>query len=233
MTCSKVQLLPFLFFFGCQPEVHEGVQVDIAVLTPAIPRVFATNLNYEIDLQQAWTVVESVALVPCEDTLAQQFWRVVQWPPVAHAHGNSSATELSIPTLQSLLPNETQQTSIGTLSPPADDYCAVTLTLGPADDDAQGLSAHPEMLNKALDVRGSYRAQDDEEASPLALSSSYSRSTTLTIERFTLDADHPEHSIRLELQLDKAFDDVDFTELTGPTLSEKVFFQLAKSVAMK
>jgi hypothetical protein len=92
-----------------------------------------------------WMVVESVTLLPCDDTAAWLRWS----PAPAAAHGEAAPNVIAAPSVIDLTRAST--TLLGVMRPLPDCYDRLGLVIGPADDDAAGLPGTP-MLGASIGV---------------------------------------------------------------------------------
>src|SRR5688572_6722885 len=192
---------------ACGASSEEGTSVEIVSAQSGMDagqEVSAAAGHLRID-ELAWTVSE-VELLAC-----QSAWqRAADWLlPSAHAHGSSTPTLLATPTVESAVAHT--DTVLGRLSPPAGRYCGVRYRLGPADADAEGLTALPEMLGRSLLLRGSFGEQADE-LEPFELQSQLPLLVELPIE-FELSASARALTLRFTRNAGALFQDVDFGEL--------------------
>lgn len=194
---------------ACGASTEDGTRVEIVsaqIGVDAGQEVSAGGGRLRID-ELAWTVSE-VELLAC-----QVAWRrVADWLlPSAHAHGTSTPTLLAVPTIESAVAHT--DTVLGRLSPPAGPYCAVRYRLGPADADAEGLAALPEMLGHSLLLRGAFGEQTGE-LEPFELASQLPLVVDLPIE-FDLSASERALTLRFTRNGGALFQDVDFGRLDG------------------
>ncbi len=146
---------------GCAEHVP-GVRVDFeagleAGNTPVDgPLRLQDGTGRDVRLQRAVVVLERLELVPCDaaaDAGSETAW-LSRWlgVPVARAHGTGSPTRLAVPHVVDLA--GPGPWPLGRLEPPADRYCALEVTLGPADEDAEGLSDAAAALGRSLWLQG-------------------------------------------------------------------------------
>lgn len=135
------------------------------------PRTFTTDLGYEVTVERGWYVVSVVELRACPETTARGPFRWEQWSPfgTAWAHGESGPTRLASPTVDDLLRADDAPKTLGTLAPPVGDYCAVEVTLGPADADARDLPEIVDLVGKSIRVEGTFVPPAGGAATPFVL----------------------------------------------------------------
>jgi hypothetical protein len=123
------------------------VRVELIVEPSPAGDVSGSALASELQIESLrWTSSE-VELLRCFSPVASLGDWLIR---PAHAHGDSSPTVLSVPTIVNAL---AEPASLGELVPPAGRYCAVRYRVAPADADAVGLSAAPNMLGRSLLLR--------------------------------------------------------------------------------
>jgi hypothetical protein len=153
-----------------------------------------------------WTTAE-LELVSCGSALTRALdW----WVPTAHAHGSSTPTAIAAPTVESA--QGSGDAVLGELAPPAGEYCALRYSLGPADADASGLAEHPEMLGKALLVRGAL-GSTGAPLEPFELSGASAVEATLPLSLDLTRAD-PQAVVRLTRDPGAAFEQLSLRGLT-------------------
>jgi hypothetical protein len=132
---------------ACSSAYEPGVRVEL-ISEPSLgaePSGAALAGALQIESLR-WTSSE-IELARCFSPLAS----IGDWlVPSVHAHGRSSPTVLAVPTIVSALG---EPASLGELVPPAGRYCAVRYRVAPADADAVGLLAAPNMLGRSLLLR--------------------------------------------------------------------------------
>jgi hypothetical protein len=139
---------------GCSSSERPGVSVDLVSL-PAHwtePRMFVAQAGVAVRVDAAFWTNSSVEISACSSASAQLLELLI---PSAHAHGLAAPTRSAQPAVQSVA--ATGETWLGTLTPPATEYCSVSYSMGPADADAVDLDLAPEMLGLSLLVRGAFR----------------------------------------------------------------------------
>jgi hypothetical protein len=126
-----------------------GTQVLLSATPSAInslPKVagtktFTNNIGDSITLNTAYLVIASVTLeTSCGVTFSTMLDRVFESIiPVANAHTTSTPTSTGEPYVINILAADDLPVSVGSISPPAADYCGATIDLLPADADANNL----------------------------------------------------------------------------------------------
>jgi hypothetical protein len=138
-----------------------------------------------------WTSSE-IELVGCASALGS----LARWLiPLAHAHGQSSPTLLAVPSVVRASASET--VPMGGLAPPAGRYCTVRYRVAPADGDALGLSAVPEMLDHSFLLRGEFGSSaGDLQEFELLSQRAFDVSREIDLE---LSSEHPLAGVELRL----------------------------------
>jgi hypothetical protein len=142
---------------GCSSSERPGVSVDIVSVAAhwTEPRMFVAEAGVPVRVDAAFWTNSSVEIGACPSASGQLLELLI---PTAHAHGVAAPTRSAQPAVQSAA--GTGETWLGTLTPPATEYCSVSYSMGPADADALDLDLAPEMLGLSLLVRGAFRAPD-------------------------------------------------------------------------
>ncbi|MCS6899292.1 MAG: hypothetical protein RMJ98_04605 [Myxococcales bacterium] len=154
-------LIAFLSPLVACGEQEEGIEVAVLWEAPPGPPVernerrFTSDLGYQIRLTHGYLSSQSVELVPCTGAVRR---RSFSWVREAQAHGISSPTRLGFARVDSLLASPGSLVHLGTLAPPPGSYCALTLGLRVADEDAEGLPGEVDMVGKTIVVGGFYVA---------------------------------------------------------------------------
>ena len=150
--------LSLLALAGCSSE-EPGVSLDFGLVHQAsagsqtgMPRT-VTGPNGDIVLTRAWVTVGAVEIFACPATAWRRALELLSPIGVAHAHTEGSPTKIGVPHVDDLAHADSQVMDAGTLKPPADSYCDATVTLDPADDDAEGLPS-PDMSGYTVWVEG-------------------------------------------------------------------------------
>jgi hypothetical protein len=180
------------------------------------------DLGFSFALTSALFTNVAFEVVPCKSALRSLYDAAI---PNARAHGVSTPTRLSVPTVEDALATEALE--LGELSPPAGRYCALLLELGPADSDAEGLDAAPETLGKSLLLRGSASSSAGSDE-PFAIESETALETTRELE-LSLDESHREVTLVVEHDAARWFDGVDIATQSGSELGRRTLENVARS----
>lgn len=135
MTRRAFVLALSLLAAGCSVE-QRGIEVPVSFTGDA-----------ETPLAELRLCISAVALEACEPTLSLLGARLGHWLlPSAHAHSASSALRIGVPHVLSA--HDSEARLLGTFTPPPGDYCALKLSIGAADDDAEGVTE--DMVGRSL-----------------------------------------------------------------------------------
>jgi hypothetical protein len=196
---------------ACASSSQPGTQVQFVSSGWALAAGQTLHLGADEELRvdaMYWTNAE-LELVSCGSALTHAIdW----WVPTAHAHGLSTPTAIAAPTVESA--HGPGDTVLGELRPPAGEYCALRYSLGPADGDALGLAEQPEMLGKALLVRGAL-GSTGATLEPFELSGASGFAATLPLSLDLTRAD-PQAVVRLTRDAGAAFEQLSLRDLTPP-----------------
>lgn len=156
------------------PEHRVGVQLALEPLER--DAVIVTRDGGEIRLEQVALTVWSVELERCDRSPNPMIGAL--WPRIARAfdnrawaHGEAAPNVISEPKVVLAAPSDGHHVDLGTMSPPADQYCSINILLKRADDDARRMQEAPAMQDRTALARGSWRAEDGT-WSPFEMSSS-------------------------------------------------------------
>ncbi|MFM7203937.1 MAG: hypothetical protein ACKO6N_24415 [Myxococcota bacterium] len=202
MACAVVQQSP-------------GIELDLEVVHDASlrsasldgARSFETAEGMLITLDAAYVTLSSLELVACE--LAARV-RPTAWRSVVWAHGTSTPTLLASPFVNGLERPDLEPASLGLLKPPPGSYCALRVTLAPADEDAAGLPANKAVVGQTLWLQGSWRKDSESTSTPLEVRSALVGTTLLSLPHapWELTGEEPLPALRLRLAYDQWMDNV-------------------------
>ncbi len=136
---------------GCS-RVTDGIEVDVAYQTPAMPQAVVTSENYRVWLDEALIVLGPIELVKC-DSFARNLWTLFA-PARAKAHEIETPTSLGAPFVLDLVEGVGPGLFVGTIRPPPGRYCGIRVVAAPADEDAIGLGKRVAMLENSVFVAG-------------------------------------------------------------------------------
>jgi hypothetical protein len=226
-------LLAMLLLPGCVVADHDdGITVSLALVhhfhnnpganPEGAPRTFTNGQGDEITLTRGYLIVYAAELRACDGA----------HPSITHTLGQP--TLLEIRSGDDLMRADTRPLDLGVLAPPPGDYCAVRLTLAPADGDL-GLPA--DVAGKTLLLEGSYLPPGGGSATPFTIVST----TTVSVDVPFRDGAGNDVTLVLgDAQLttevtfatayDEWFDGIDLGWTLPDQLDERVMANVATSV---
>jgi hypothetical protein len=196
---------------GCSSSAEPGVSVDLVSSSAPVEAGALTLDDERTELQLSsavWTNAE-IEIVACP-SLARRLGKLVV--ATAWAHGSAAPTRSAVPVIQSA--SLLAAVDLGTLTPPAGDYCSAIYRIGPADADAVGIADNPDMLGFSVRVRGVYR-RDGGPWQDFAIESQATRDilgADLTLE---LTRPGAAATLRVERDIDQWFRGIDFETIDG------------------
>jgi len=199
---------------GCSSSTVPGVQVDVVLDGPSTPpmradsRTFQTNLGYSVVLTRGYLSTKTIELVSCLSE-SSRMWRFITIPN-AYAHTVGSLTLLGVPAVESLLVAPAARLTVGSLLPPAGQYCGAKWNLQGADADAIGLPEDADMVGKTVFASGSF-SRVGESQQVFSMSSMKSLDADLAFPATELSSDKRRiATLHMTMVADDWFDDVDF-----------------------
>lgn len=132
-----------------------------AAAMPAGAKTFNNDMGDSITLSKAYLVISSATI---ETTCGASFSAALDGLldlllPQANAHTTTTPTSTGVPVVIDLLAVDGGPIGLGSVSPPAGDYCGVDIDMLAADADASNLptgAGEPDMIGKTLFIEGSY-----------------------------------------------------------------------------
>jgi hypothetical protein len=205
---------------GCSSSEKPGVSVELVSL-PAHwtgPRMFVADAGVSVRVDAAFWTNSSVEIAACPSASGPLLELLI---PTAHAHGVAAPTRSAQPAVQSAA--ATGETWLGTLTPPASEYCSVSYSMGPADADAVDLDLAPEMLGLSLLVRGAFR---EPEGSWQGFQLGSAAELTAVTEAF-VDLDRSGQRARVEIDRDPGewWAGIDFSAATPSRVRDAVLLE--------
>jgi len=199
---------------ACGSAYEPGVRVELIVEPSLAGEVSGSALASELQIESLrWTSSE-VELERCFSPVA----RLGDWLiPPAQAHGHSSPTVFSVPTIVSALAGAEP---LGELVPPAGRYCAVRYRVAPADADAVGLLAAPNMLGRSLLLRTAAGRPGSADL-PRELASQNSFELTRSIE-LELSSEHRTASVHLGFDAQRWLEVIDVRSLVDTDTEDAI-----------
>jgi hypothetical protein len=198
----------------------EGVHMDFSAVTavPAEAQVDASGLHWtapdgaEWTVSRGWVVVGAIEIFPCPPSALRKVWNELGYG-TAHAHTVSRPTRIGEPSVVPALQEAGTATVLGTLHPPATQFCRVQVTLAPADEDASGLPGEVEMVGKTLWLDGT-RAAPSAAPEAFHLESAGIQEVGIDVGPWSLDEEAPARSVAITLAPSSWLDGVDLTSTT-------------------
>lgn len=135
---------------------------------------FATHLD------RALVSVVSLEVLPCV-TLSTQLIGWLAPLGIAHAHGGATPTRIAIPHVVDLLADAGTNWASAISRPPPGEYCSVRLTIGPADRDAIGQAPAGLLIDRALEIQGTYLRSGSTERVPFSITSTRTESIDISL----------------------------------------------------
>ncbi len=224
---------------GCAQHVP-GVRVDFdAVRRGEAPDgglpALRDGAGHRVTLRRAVLVVTSLQLHPCgeaADAGSEMAW-LSQWfgVPVARAHGMGSPTRLAVPHVLDL--SGPGPWPLGALEPPTGRYCAVTVTLGPADADAEGLADAAGALGRSLWLEGQWEDGSGNGRDLRTVSGRrLSRRLPLPDGGMLLDGAHRSARIEVRFEPDQWLAGLDLSDADPATASQAVLQAVVASMRL-
>ncbi len=206
-----------------------GLTVDVQLVSPAAGRTpVVSDRGVRVSLERAYLTVGSVELEGCETS--RPSIDLSLGPRTALAHSMSSPTRLGSPHVLSLAGDETEVMPIGSLGPPPGDYCALRVSLEPADADANHLPSDVDLVGVTLWLEGTYRDSSGTET-PFSVATSQTLEESLSFGKLEL-ADDAEQEATLEVSAPSAhwFDGIDFATTGDEEIADLVLANVRASL---
>lgn len=227
LACAVVQQTP-------------GIEVRFEVVHDAIfageveqgPRSFETVEGVEVTLSTAYLTLSSLELVACEQARAAA---PLAWTSVAWAHGTSTPTLLASPFVNGLERPDLEPALWGVVKPPPGTYCALRVTLAPADEDAAGLPANHAVVGQTLWLQGSWWSEEQAEPIPLEVRVSLVGVATLPLPNgpWILTGEESLPTFRLKLAYDQWLENVPLEGGDPDVLAVSLFQAVLDSLSLE
>lgn len=202
MACAVVQQSP-----GIELDFEVVHEASLESTSHESHRSFETAEGVLIRLDAAYVTLSSLELVACDVAarVRPRGWRSVAW-----AHGTSTPTLLASPFVNGLERPDMEPAPLGVLKPPPGSYCALRVTLAPADVDAAGLPANQAVVGQTLWLQGSWRKDSESTSTPLEVYSALVGTVLLPLPQapWELTGETPLPVLRLRLAYDQWMDNV-------------------------
>jgi hypothetical protein len=213
---------------GCGSDVQAGTQLQLVSAPAALAagQQLATAAGGVVRVDELYWTSAEVELLGCPDAWQRAVRFVL---PEANAHGSSSPTLMATPTIESAL--TAVDVELAEMSPPAGRYCTVRYRLAPADRDAVGIDAAPDMLGSSFHLRGGVGP------SPATLT----RFEIVSEQAFdlafdvalTLSATERTATLRFEHDPERWFGALDIATLTGDTSERAVLESFQAAIRLR
>jgi hypothetical protein len=220
----------FALGLSCSTGDSEGISVRVHLEpTGDASAPLTTDTGYEVTLTRGYLVTASADLEVCA---ADALWlrrleRRATWVKSAHAHESGTPTHIGSPYVEALVGGGTTPVDYGVFSPPPDRYCTLRYDIGPADSDAEGLPADPDMVGKSLYLEGTYTAAD---GVAHAFTASTSATATAELGLSTLDLQSAGTAdVLVRKSAAHWFDGIDFAAATPDDIATKVLANIGVS----
>lgn len=240
LVTATAQLAPI----GCAQQI-EGIAVSVIVAghpsdgrgeAPGSPLQLIGSNGTEIQLQRAYVVLRSLALVKCPNAAAE-LWQLVAPISTAHAHSVTTPLRSGTPAIAPLATARatdasTEPRTVATLRPPPGRYCAIVAELGPADSDTPDLPRSVDLVGRTLYLEGSYRdSPNAARKGSFEIDSRKVHVKRLALEPpLELDARRRRGRIRLGFSYDDWFDGVDLFALDAERRATAVLRNVVRSL---
>lgn len=249
---KSIPLVGLMFLTLSCNESHSGITVTLGLVHHASPdsegtitaasegdpRVFTTNLDYEVTITSAYVTVSMVHLAECETASLQlrRLWNRISLIPSAYAHTEGSSTELGVPNVEDLMRADLSSLELGQLEPAAGSYCHLHVTFSPADADALHLPTDQDMVEKTLYISGTYTPPGGGASQEFEIISAEEAETEVHLldangdeAPLELSLDNPSQTVTLGLTYDTWLNDVDFSSMTDDQIAEQALTNVADS----
>jgi hypothetical protein len=143
-----------------------GTQVLLSATPSAItlpaksagPKTITNSSGDAVTLNTAYLVISSVTL---ESSCGTSFSTMLDdifdsFIPAANAHTTSTPTSTGEPYVIDILAGDNIPVSVGSVAPPAADYCGATIDLLAADADANKLPGNVDMVGRSVYIEADY-----------------------------------------------------------------------------
>lgn len=145
---------------ACTSETYDAVPVDALYAPFGQPPVVVSNGDETLELTTMSVAFGLTRLIECEDdeglsaTRALRQWLADTMLPTANAHSPSTPTSSGTPVVLQLHTDRDVMVASALRPVRGARFCAVTILVEPADEDARGLERAPEMLNRSVSATG-------------------------------------------------------------------------------
>ncbi|MCB0307906.1 MAG: hypothetical protein KDD48_00925 [Bdellovibrionales bacterium] len=235
-------------FLGCN-QSDPGINVSLGVIHHRAsgatlfeenePRVFTTDLDYQITLEKAYIALASAELSGCHESTRLMrpgmLWEAFVGNAMAHSEGSS--TRIGVPIIKNILGADMSLVEWGTFEPAPGNYCHLSLTLEPADSDAMFLPSDIDMVGKTIYLSGSYVPPGGGSGVPFVVTSSELRTQEIHFHddndqevEVTYTVADPMQQLTVGMRYDYWFDQVDFQTMNASGIENQVLTNVALSI---
>ncbi len=231
-TFTKVSMMFFALAIlsGCgssSSSSSEATRLDLAAAPMAAigapqaagAKTFSNDLGDSITLTRAYLVLWSSTIkTECDASFIVFLERTLDFLlPVASAHTTATPTSTGIPYVIDLLATDGVAIEIGSLSPPTNDYCGISLEPLAADDDTINLPSavgDPNMVGKTLYLEGGYTLAGGGSGSiSISTGAALATRNLLLNPLVSISDANRSGEVTLTINYDRWFDSVDLSQL--------------------
>lgn len=204
---------------------------------PAGAKTFRNSENTQITLSKAYLVIWSVQLeTDCHAHNFTELWRPLFnfLLPTAHAHAEATPTKLGTPNVIDLLAEDSVEIKLGTIQPPPNTYCGVSIEFAKADEDAHGLPENVNMINRTVYLEGQYLLSGRSGVFTVDTAKTLLPKYALLKEPLHLSASSLTGKMSVNIRYDRWFDGLNLAVLaTDETQQDLLFNNLNASVKLQ
>lgn len=197
---------------------------------------FINSENRSIRINAGYLVLWSLTLeTDCTDASYTSAAPWLDWfIGSAQAHAIASPLTLGEPHVIDLTADETQSMSLGSIAPPANNYCGLSTELLKADADTVNLPLTPDMIGLSFYAQGEYQADNGIDWIAFEISSGKSLLPANRLFGFPmqLNASQLTHSVTLQLPYHEWFDAVDFSQISSTTQVDMILSNISASLTL-
>jgi hypothetical protein len=195
---------------------------------------FENSENRSIRIKAGYLVIWSLTLeTDCSDA---SFTSAASWLDwfigSAQAHAVASPLTLGVPHVIDLTGAESQSITLGSIAPPANDYCGLTTELLKADADTVSLPVTPDMIGLSFYVQGEYLADNATDWISFEIDSGKSLlpARRLFGVAMQLNSSQLNHSVTLQLPYHDWFDGIDFSQISDTSQIDMILSNITASI---
>jgi len=192
---------------------------------PAGAKTFRNSENTQITLSKAYLVMWSVQLET--DCQAHNFTKLFNFLlPAAQAHAEATPTKLDTPNVINLLAEDSVEIKLGTIQPPPNTYCGVSIEFAKADEDAHGLPEDVNMVNRTVYLEGQYSLSGSNNSGVFTLDTAKTLlpKYALLKEPLNLSASNLSGRVSVSVRYDRWFDGLNLPVLATDEAQQDLLF---------